>query len=341
MARRIHGAGNAVRAISIVFASMVAHTSVLAQAPVPAQAEAAEPDPDDRQVLRYQALIEEAVSEFAAGHFLEARALFRAAHNVMPNARTLRGIGVTSFELRAYDDAYRYLTLAMAETERPLTEAQNAEAQTLIERAARFVAIYETSALPEGTRVLIDGAPASPMSNGKIVLALGRHDLEIRLDDRVGRASITVAGGESGALPVDFPVVVAERVVPLVQAPEPEPEEDAPISPERARRARTLARVVLPISGAAIATSLILIGLGTSDTRAVESPTPGTPWSSLEEQAERAGPRLTSGYILLGVGLSSAALGTIFALRGRSPDAEGVHASLRVGPSYLGSEVTW
>jgi outer membrane protein assembly factor BamD (BamD/ComL family) len=47
-------------------------------------------------------LIGDAVAEYEAGHYQEARALFRQAHEKQPTARTLRGIGMASFELRDY-----------------------------------------------------------------------------------------------------------------------------------------------------------------------------------------------------------------------------------------------
>ena len=54
-------------------------------------------------------LIGDAVAEYDAGHFQEARALFRQAHDKSPTARTLRGIGMCSFEMRDYVEAARAL----------------------------------------------------------------------------------------------------------------------------------------------------------------------------------------------------------------------------------------
>ena len=42
-------------------------------------------------------LIGDAVAEYDAGHFQEARALFRQAHERQPTARTLRGIGMLNY----------------------------------------------------------------------------------------------------------------------------------------------------------------------------------------------------------------------------------------------------
>jgi tetratricopeptide (TPR) repeat protein len=70
-----------------------------------------------------------------AGNWEEALALFRQAHALRPSARTLRGMGVASFEARHYADAIRYLTAAATETARPLTPEQLLAVEQLIPRA--------------------------------------------------------------------------------------------------------------------------------------------------------------------------------------------------------------
>ena len=77
-------------------------------------------------------LIGDAVAEYDAGHFQEARALFRQAHEKPPTARTLRGIGMCSFELRDYVEATRALGASLRETRRPLTAEQKRHAEALL-----------------------------------------------------------------------------------------------------------------------------------------------------------------------------------------------------------------
>ena len=60
----------------------------------------------------YQRLVRQAIAEYAEHNFAEARALFARAHALEPNARTLRGLGMTAFELRSYAEVYRVLTAA-------------------------------------------------------------------------------------------------------------------------------------------------------------------------------------------------------------------------------------
>ena len=44
----------------------------------------------------YQAAVRQAVAELEAGHYPEALALFREAHELSPSARTLRGLGLAA-----------------------------------------------------------------------------------------------------------------------------------------------------------------------------------------------------------------------------------------------------
>ena len=71
----------------------------------------------------YRALVSEALAEFDEGHFEEARALFLHAHSLNPSARTLRGLGLASFELRAYRASIEYLEQALASQLHPLEGA--------------------------------------------------------------------------------------------------------------------------------------------------------------------------------------------------------------------------
>src|SRR6185312_15422136 len=57
----------------------------------------------------YAKTIENAVLEFDSGNWPEARVLFEQAHALRPSARTLRGMGKVSFELKEYVRAQKEL----------------------------------------------------------------------------------------------------------------------------------------------------------------------------------------------------------------------------------------
>jgi hypothetical protein len=125
-------------------------------------------------------LIGDAVAEYDAGHFQEARALFRQAHEKQPTARTLRGIGMCSFELRDYVEATRALMASLRDQRRPLTSEQKRHAEALLARAHTFVGRFTVKVKPEGASLFVDGRPAELEPEGILLLSFGRHQLSLR-----------------------------------------------------------------------------------------------------------------------------------------------------------------
>jgi tetratricopeptide (TPR) repeat protein len=151
----------------------------------------------------YRARVTEAVAEFDAGRFEEARALFQQAHELSPNARTLRGIGMTSFELRDYPEAFRALSAALTDTRRPLDEAQITEVRSLLEQTRRFLGIYRLMRSPEGAIVEIDGQLAEPDDEGRVLLSVGIHSVTARAPGHRDRViELRVRGNEDEELAI-------------------------------------------------------------------------------------------------------------------------------------------
>jgi hypothetical protein len=125
-------------------------------------------------------LIGDAVAEYDAGHFQEARALFRQAHEKSPTARTLRGIGMCSFEMRDYVEAARALGAALREQRRPLTAEQKKHAEALLARANTFVGRFTVKFKPESGSLFVDGHPAQLDPDGLLLLPFGRHTISLR-----------------------------------------------------------------------------------------------------------------------------------------------------------------
>ncbi|HET6331831.1 MAG TPA: hypothetical protein VFG30_01395, partial [Polyangiales bacterium] len=61
----------------------------------------------------YSQVIQNAVVEFDAGNWAEARVLFEQAHTLRPSARTLRGMGMASFEIKEYVRAEKELNASL------------------------------------------------------------------------------------------------------------------------------------------------------------------------------------------------------------------------------------
>ena len=82
----------------------------------------------------YRAAINEALAEYKAGHFEEARSLFAEAHGIYPNSRTLRGLGMTAYELRRYRESIEYLDEALSSPVKPLDGRLRNETESLLNR---------------------------------------------------------------------------------------------------------------------------------------------------------------------------------------------------------------
>jgi len=166
----------------------------------------AQAEPDTVESDAYRALVRDAVSEFEAGRWEEARALFRRAHVLAPNARTLRGLGMCAYELRDYAEAARMLANALTEARRALTTEQQAQTRALLDRAHGFVARYTIAAAAADDVVRIDGAHARREFDGSVLLAMGTHSVTLLRGTRVvGELTVQVHGGEQAALELDAP----------------------------------------------------------------------------------------------------------------------------------------
>jgi hypothetical protein len=156
-------------------------------------------DKGDEDATPVSVLIGDAVAEYDAGHFQEARALFRQAHEKSPTARTLRGIGMCSFELRDYVEAARALAASLRDQRRPLTSEQKRHAEALLARAHTFVGRFNVHVKPADASLFVDGHPAEIEPDGVLLLPFGRHQLSLRCascSPAEKEEDVEVAGGE-------------------------------------------------------------------------------------------------------------------------------------------------
>jgi hypothetical protein len=275
----------------------------------------------------YRALIEGAVQEFAAGNFAEARALFRRAHAISPNARTSRGMGMSAFELRDYAEAVHLLGEALLDVRQPLTDEQRGQVTALLARAEAFVARFTVLA-DEGATVAIDGVPASLEPDGTLLVGLGHHELTTSRDGSIrGRATVEVEGGE--ARTIDLRGAPVEAVAPpVVPAPAPPPtvRDDAPA-------------LALVITGGVVALGgAVMLGVGVADRDGVANAPPGTAWSAVEDAHGRAPVLQGVGVATLLVGAAAATIGVV--LLATAPASSGTVA-VRAGPTGIAIEGTF
>jgi tetratricopeptide (TPR) repeat protein len=199
-----------------------AHAAVRALEPPPATDAPDEP--------AYRKTIEEGLAEYDARHFEEARSLFRRAHEISPNARTFRGIGMTSFELRDYVSAVHNFSAALKDQRKPLSPEQRERTKELLDRSSMFVDVYTLTVSPRNARVIIDGRAPEFEPDGTLMFGFGPHTLEVRAQGMTARSlPINVRGGERKELsvalePVSAPPPAKSAATPGATAVNPLPQ---------------------------------------------------------------------------------------------------------------------
>lgn len=186
--------------------------------------------------LDYDGAVDAAVSEYQAGHWPEARALFERAHELNPSARTHRGIGLCSFEVRDYVDAIVHLSASLGDSRRALTPELRTQVEETLERAYQFVGRYEL--VTEGPlEIVVDGEAFSledDTIDGMLILPIGSHLVVAGAPGYVTfRRPLPVRGGERERLEL---LLVPEPVMPAAASPRPTP---TPVAPPPAPAAAT------------------------------------------------------------------------------------------------------
>jgi len=173
------------------------------------------------RVAGYRELVADALSEYEAGHFEESRALMTRAHGLEPSARTLRGLGMVSFELREYALSVQQLEAALASPVRPLEGELRSKTLSLLERARSFAGRLALQLQPGTARVFVDGAELASTSSPDILLSVGEHVLEVRAGGYVPqRRTVHIAGGDKALLRISLtPLATPARDTSHVRTP--------------------------------------------------------------------------------------------------------------------------
>lgn len=160
----------------------------------------------------YKDLIEQALAEFRLKNWPEARVFFRKAHELSPNARTLRGLGVVSFEMRDYQQAVQHLSAALVDARQVLNEAQRSECEGLLARARTFIGSYQLTTAPSTAQVTLDGANLVRGQDGLVLVPFGDHLLRVTADGhRETTLRLRVQGGERAELNIALELDDAEE----------------------------------------------------------------------------------------------------------------------------------
>lgn len=301
----------------------------LSSAPERASAQA----PDE-----YRALIRQALDEYEAENWPEAKYFFEKAHGVYPNARTLRGLGMVEFALRDYVEAAGYLERALQDPVNPLTAEMREKVGQLLEQSRGFVAVLELELVPATAEVRVDGRPHALAADARIRLNPGTHELSFGLagyETAVRRVDLDV--GATIPLRIELveerpdPGPTVPAPVPVVAAPaSPAPAPSGPLAPPPQSEFQRIAPwVVVGVGGALVIGGGILVGMAVSDVDTVESAQRPTEWSTVSDEYERSTGRSATGIVLLSLGAIGIAGGLAWKFWPSDPDES---VALRLTP---------
>jgi hypothetical protein len=253
----------------------------------------------------YHEAIGRALQEFNLGHWTEANVFFREAHARRPSARTLRGIGLASYESRNYVDAIDFLGQALASSVQPLTTDMRNAAMKLIEQSRKFVMRAEVDLSPKNAELFVDGKPVRLAADGSALLDPGEHELTVTAAGfHASQRRVNTEGGSSRQLHF---VLEPKPVVPAQAASEVQPALVPATSATDSDSESLLPWLAIGASVAVAATGGVFLGLGLSDKAAVEGTRDGGAWASKKSASERAVPLQTTGGVLIGVGVAGLA----------------------------------
>ena len=226
------------------------------------------------------AIIDEALTAQNDGDFERAHGLFERAHELAPDARTLRGMGVTSFQLGRYTRAVEELDAALVHAKRPLAGELRESVVALRARAAAAIATLRLDIYPNEaplTALQLDDVPQALPLSRSLPVDPGLHVLRIAAAGfEVHQQTIMLAPGADAKVradlvrmaPLPVPAVKATSSLPSTPPPLPrvvdEPEKPrAPASELRAivRRRRTgIALLATGVALGAVSGGLYALG---------------------------------------------------------------------------------
>jgi hypothetical protein len=225
----------------------------------------------------YDGFIAQALQAYDAGRFAEARSSFHRAHEIAPTARTLRTIGMCSFNLGDYVDALINLEAALTDPRKPLSADQRSHATDLITRSQVHVGRFKIRLSPPDAVLWADGRPPPQLASGEVLLEPGRHELLAQASGhQPSKSMLQVEGGDRTTLeivlvptPTGNEVAAApvaqSSIVAASEAPGPSPIASSPAASQRGSRTQAaLGYVALGLGGVSFVAFGITTGLAAS-----------------------------------------------------------------------------
>jgi tetratricopeptide (TPR) repeat protein len=153
----------------------------------------------------YTKEINRGIAEFEERNFAEARAHFARAHELSPNARTYRALGMAEYELKNYAASAQLLEMALASQIRALPQRLREETSELLSQAQRYLGHVVLLVEPASASLRIDGAPAKWSPEQPVLLPVGDHLLDLVASGyATERRPVTILGGERKSLRISL-----------------------------------------------------------------------------------------------------------------------------------------
>lgn len=148
----------------------------------------------------YDRLLDRAVEAFEAKDYAKARELFEQAYVIRPNARVLRGLGISALHLERFGVAKRELTEALREPENPLTANQREGVVELLTWMKVNLGTLQLQLEPLDAAVELDG---KPVEETQLVLKPGAHHVRVSFTGYESEQhTVQVAAGQDYTLRV-------------------------------------------------------------------------------------------------------------------------------------------
>jgi hypothetical protein len=271
-----------------------------------AQAEPEKTPQDVEKVIasdEYKELVREGMLKYTRGFWPEARAYFLKAHQLAPNARTLRGLALVSYDSRHYVDASDYAEQSLAHAVQPVNDKMAEELKQLISQAKALIVRAELVTTPSAAELRVDGMLVARRADGSLWLDPGEHELSVSAPGYFSDTRKLQAEAEH---PMRIEIALKSSAVTSVQVA-------AKPARARAEERSALPWVVVGISGAVAAAGGIMLAVDQSSSDGKSSA-----WSPL-------------GGALLGVGAVGVIVGLTWSLSPESEEAP-ARAQLRLSP---------
>jgi hypothetical protein len=167
----------------------------------------------------YDKLLDRAVEAFEAQDYVRSRDLFEQAYAIRPNARVLRGLGISALHLEHFNVAKHELTEALRDQKQPLTANQRDGVKELLSWMQLNLGTLQLRLQPADAYVTLDD---EPVEEAELVLKPGGHRISARLDGFATQAhEVDIGAGQTKTLDVTLlPSARESTETPAVSAAE-------------------------------------------------------------------------------------------------------------------------